>query len=939
MSWHFSVNGAESTVLIYKNILPGRTIKCLFIDRDGYLWIGHKGGVSRYDGIIASAVPLGPGNQEIDHIIQDEQGGIWLTGDKTNLYYLKDQQKPRLLRRKSKNDRFQCLLYHDHQVYVTSESGLYLFDSKSLSCKGYRHHNDFPAIDEQATNIFAISGHIFVYNMPTGDIFSFSQRRGFRKLNNIISRDRKDAFGMIYQSNSSGTVLFAEINAPVINYSRLGVLGFNGSAITPSWRAVLPNDRLLGTASEPDGTLWYGGINTIYCSDGRQFPGYNMRDLACDREGNLWFVTRDRGLFMLPYIPARKRLDIPGEQIASIAVDHSGLIAGTNSGKIYLIDPEQRKIALIFNTDSVRYPLIHVQRISHHRYLFDGGLATFIYDDSLRKTTRVGWIFSDSLKTAGGDGLVLHTDGLFGHLLRPDSPLLSQENLLPAEFSHYTGRPRPPDFITGICYDTVRHCFIAGVKRKVIEFDKHKRRYIRFGEKDIDASALCSTGSKEFIAVKEKGIIVHETGKTRLAISADRLPLAEIRDMKVIGSHILLAGPGEQLLMNLRSDKLEGERFGEDMDMRDIVATNDSVYILSRETIYSEPLKNLDVQAALPCAITYAIFNGADTLSGSRISYSHALSDVEFVLSFPALRSPEETRYQYRFADTRGGNWRFLRAGLNVVHFASLAPGNYVFETRAWHPVLGPSSNSVTCRLTIPPAWWQTTWFNVFAAITIALLIFLAIRIYYHMKLTRQRLYFEKELAVEKERQSISRDIHDDIGQALSVIKLNLGMGAPGQLEEAKSILNEVIGNLRDFTHNLYYGKLLMHDLVESIKRDAERLNLAKKIDASVNIDWQDGFLDDQTELLVYRIFQEAVNNILKHADAKHIWITVSSTSKRFRIAVRDDGSGFEQTSAHEGLGISNMQKRAAMAGGVLSVLSEKEQGTEISVVIQKPKK
>jgi signal transduction histidine kinase len=261
-------------------------------------------------------------------------------------------------------------------------------------------------------------------------------------------------------------------------------------------------------------------------------------------------------------------------------------------------------------------------------------------------------------------------------------------------------------------------------------------------------------------------------------------------------------------------------------------------------------------------------------------------------------------------------------------------PGHYQFEAFAIKPQSGLSSKPFIMNFTILPPWWQTWWFRTISVLACLAIITTVLRIYYINKLNQQKLQFEKKLIVEKERQHISREIHDHIGQALSVIKLNLNMNSPSEMADAKEMIGEVIQDMRQFTHGLYYGKLLTGSLADVIKKDVERLNIDDGLKASLDINMTCRMTDEHSELLIYRIFQEAINNILKHANAKNITVRLSSNQKQFKLTIIDDGKGFLEKGMAKGMGINSMHTRAELLNGDLIVSGKPNEGCKVELVI-----
>jgi signal transduction histidine kinase len=197
--------------------------------------------------------------------------------------------------------------------------------------------------------------------------------------------------------------------------------------------------------------------------------------------------------------------------------------------------------------------------------------------------------------------------------------------------------------------------------------------------------------------------------------------------------------------------------------------------------------------------------------------------------------------------------------------------------------------------------------------------------------------------ATEGERRRWARELHDETLQELAVIRLGLAAGAkaddPDQLRDAMrravgeidqriAALRRLIADLRPASLDQLGIGPALEDLVE---RMASRgLEVALDLD----LDWEAGReprrMTGEVEDTVYRLVQEALNNVTKHAQAARVDVSVLERDGRVEISVRDDGRGFDPTAATAGFGVTGMRERAELAGGTLEVRSAPGEGTEV---------
>ncbi len=213
--------------------------------------------------------------------------------------------------------------------------------------------------------------------------------------------------------------------------------------------------------------------------------------------------------------------------------------------------------------------------------------------------------------------------------------------------------------------------------------------------------------------------------------------------------------------------------------------------------------------------------------------------------------------------------------------------------------------------------------------------------------------------ALERERMRIARELHDETGQSLSSLVIKLEMIINMLQEEAvqSALVEEIIEQLnttRDLTEStLEEIRKLIFDLRPSILDDlglipAMRWYAMNKledmdIDSRFQMQGMHERLPADTETALFRIYQEAVSNVIRHAEASLVVIAMKIRDDAVILSVKDDGVGFEpdevagDDSAYEGLGLFGMQERARLLGGRMRVDSVPGRGTEVKVQVPRP--
>ncbi len=247
--------------------------------------------------------------------------------------------------------------------------------------------------------------------------------------------------------------------------------------------------------------------------------------------------------------------------------------------------------------------------------------------------------------------------------------------------------------------------------------------------------------------------------------------------------------------------------------------------------------------------------------------------------------------------------------------------------------------------------------FTIIAVIIILLflgVLFLVMLFYYNNKkgeMSKEkqlmRASFEKQLLeskLEMQEQTfdmISQEIHDNVGQILSLAKVQLGI-----IEQKNSVDDSLMGNvkesislamteLRDIAKSLSSERLQQLSLQDSITQEIRRISRSGFIRISSDIQGTEKKIPDQHKLIAFRIVQEGFQNIIKHAGATEVKVSIRYMEDQVFITIFDNGAGFDPETAlnkHEGLGLQNILRRATLVGGRAEILSKPGEGTTLQI-------
>lgn len=234
-------------------------------------------------------------------------------------------------------------------------------------------------------------------------------------------------------------------------------------------------------------------------------------------------------------------------------------------------------------------------------------------------------------------------------------------------------------------------------------------------------------------------------------------------------------------------------------------------------------------------------------------------------------------------------------------------------------------------------------------AILLLLVTFIIVFLFIH-----QRKYFEhqRKLALlnakyqeetmkaqmemqEKTLEYVGRELHDNIGQILSLIKLNLSNPEPEQIRESKGLVSNAIKDLRALSHRMNLNWANEVSLVDFIEEEAKKISNIGSFKVSFEQNGQLEIDNTENKVVLFRIVQECLNNTIKHSAAQEISFMIPRDQ---HLIVSDNGKGFDFDKIAKGSGLINLQHRAKVIGAELVIKSKPGEGTQIDIYLPQNK-
>ncbi|MEQ9036060.1 two-component regulator propeller domain-containing protein [Gracilimonas sp.] len=331
----------------------------------------------------------------------------------------------------------------------------------------------------------------------------------------------------------------------------------------------------------------------------------------------------------------------------------------------------------------------------------------------------------------------------------------------------------------------------------------------------------------------------------------------------------------------------------------------------------------------------------------SGISLSYNTPYLEILYTAISFSEPEKVEFRYKM---EGLNDDWIEVGnRREALYSKIPPGDYTFRVIAGNSDGVWNMEGASLNIVVTPPFWQTTWFYTLMGLLVAgaggLVYYLRIEQLKRQNARQKRFTEQLIESEEQERKRIASELHDSLGQQILVIKNRAELARkfveqPAELDEQ---LNEImqsalisIADVRSISHGLRPVHLEKFGLTEALHNLCSQVQDSSSIEWSYHVDDIDEVIPKEKEINFYRVIQEGVNNIFKHAQATEASVIIRRADPGLKAMIWDNGIGFDPHDKLNagGLGLSGMNERVETLGGTLMVNSGEMEGTTITIVI-----
>lgn len=952
------------------NGLPHNTINAILQTHDGYLWLATLDGLVRFDGvrfkIFTTANTPALKSNRCTSLFEDQSGQLWIGTEDSGLAKHHDGVFATFTTEQGLPGNEVQKIWADDQGNIVLLIGQRLFRWHNEKAESYGLQTNALLVsrnENQQTAIVAYRDRLGLHIVISGRTLTLTKASGLSSLEvTAIHQDRQGALwigtrsGLNHLKDGVVTIFTTKDGLPPsaavtrITEDRLGNLWLgmgdkglvrykDGQFTHYTTANGLSDNNVLPIYEDREGTIWIGtyanGLNRLrrdvvqMYSEQNGLPSNNVYPILEDRSGNVWLGTWEKGLARFAhgrFAHYSKEDGLPGDIVTALAEGRDGALwIGAYYGVARYKDGQYTQFREKLGSDFHYVSAILEDRDGAIWLGADTKLCR-LKDDAVTTFTTSDGLAGNEVKAILQDRKGVLWVGSYGGLTR-----------------HENGRWRAFTKRDGLASEKVRSLYEdndgviwigtydGGLGRlkenKIISITQKDGLY------NNGVFQILEDGHGNFWLSCNLGI--YKVSKQQLNDFAD----GRIKFVTSVpyGRH--------DGLSNIECNGGAQPAGIKTHDGRLWFPTQGGAAVIDTNEISLNPLPP-------PVQIEGCLLDRAVADCRQAVKLVPGQQSLEISYTGLSFIKPEQIRFKYKLT---GLDHDWVDVGTRrTAYFSHLPPGSYTFTVIAANSDGVWNTEGRTLQITVVPPFWRTGWFVLllsFTTFSIGALIYR--RRIAHLKQARdaQKEFSHRLIdSQENERKRIAAELHDSLGQSLALIKNHalFGLQGPADLEMTREELRQIsmqsaqaIDEVKEISYNLRPYLLDRLGLTKALQSMLSRVAESSGIDFSVDIDDVDGVFSASEEINLYRIFQESVNNIVKHSVAASALVRLKRESQTVKVTIEDDGKGFVPQAADaasvshkHGFGLMGMAERVRMLGGTHTVTTAPGAGTMIRITI-----
>ena len=970
--------------------LPSDSVTAIIQTHDGFLWVGTSEGLVRFDGVKFTGLPLTAASTNnpvyVTSLCEDSRGSLWIGTQQNGLFQFAEGTVRHYLTSDGLSDDSVSSLAADNQgqVWIGSKSGLNLWTGHGF--KLFTTRDGLP--DESVSGInMARSGTVWI--TTRAGMCRFIDGHITPYLFRTESQGRSPEYLGAYEDRQGNLWAFGDTY--LINLAEGKRFNYFRSSESASV-------RIWSLCEGRNGRLWIGTSGRgLFCFEDNRFQPvvfgedrwpYDVRAICEDLEGNLWLGTSGGGLAQLrpqSVHVLRAGQGLPASPPTAIALDAAGRIyVGLQRGGLFV--GQSGRFDRVGGSDGLTVQnFITSVCIDHDGIVWAGTLGDGLYGllngRGIHLTTADGLADNCVLAVSAdvADGIWASTGaGTLQKLsrqaaIRFDAGQNLQDTLVTTLISaagggHWLGtkdgrilREQHQKF-TEVALPKN-----AGIQ-PVLALYQNQRGWLWIG---TDGGGLSCMNGKTGVNWNTSNGLPNNIVASVVEDDAKNVWLGTGAGIyRITHGDLLktLANPQIPILCRLISEAITMPEsttvFG---GPRAVLAGDGELWFATSEGVLNADTHQSEiVSLAFPVSIESAAFNGQPPVSLLRGGMWLASTDIRpapfkapvdlqsLEIHFTALSfaSPKEIYFRHRL-EGFDSDWTD-DAGVRSVRYGRLPNGNYRFRVAARNAA-GDWQEAVPFEFVVPTHIYFQPWAIFLYILAAIALVAGIVRVVSHRRLRHALARLEQQQLLERERMRIARDMHDEMGSKLTKIsflsehaQVAVDSASPlgNKLESIAQASRELLKTMDEIVWVVNPRNDTLENLATYLSHYAVEYFQNTNVECELRLppEIPQHALSSETRHNLFLTFEEALNNVLKHAAASRAKVEMSINALEFELRVTDNGKGFEVPgSATEnapsrggrgGNGLKNMRQRLVAVGGGCLIVSQPGAGTTVTIRI-----
>lgn len=973
--------------------LPQNTVQAIRQTRDGYIWVGTKDGLARFDGIRLVVFDRQNTRQfrhnNVRSLYEDRAGRLWVcTPDGLLRHEAGAFTAFTTQDGLASNSIWSVLEDGAGRVWVVTAGGLCSFESGKFVTHTARDglpNGTVEAILEDRAGAVWVATSEGLGRRREGAFTAYTTRNGL--VNDAVKCLFEDGGGRLWVGTAAGLSVYQ--NGSFTNYTR---------------QHGLSDETIEAIRTDGDGNVWVVTPSGLFRMNGGRFTTEAARDglpagkinlLYADRAGALWAATAS-GLARYQN-GAWKRLTsrdgMPDGNALSLWEDREGsLWVGTESGGLFLL--KDRKFTAVTSQDGLASEIINAFCEDTQSNVWvgvrDGGLYRLSGGRPTAFTTRDGLASNDVLAlcadAAGGvwvgtpKGLDHFSGGAWRHYDSgsglPDDVVRSVYAdsvgalwvgtrrglacLRDGRFAVYTALDGLPSDLVGALYEGRDGSLWVGTLGGLSRFKDGV--FTNYGEKEGLAGEVAlaiyedSTGDL-WLGTNGNGLVRLRNGQFARLTTKDGLPddtvyhitedrrgglwcstnkgvfrlsLADLRDFAPSTGRVLHPVV-YGIADGLPTREASGGGHPAGLRSRD----GRLWFATVKGVAVIDPARLTPNREPPPVTVERLLVDDEEIKLNAAVELPPGRRRLEFYYTAPSFIAPQKVSFKYKL-ENFDRDW--VEAGARrTADYTNVPSGRYRFRVIACNNDGVWNETGATFDFRVKPHFYETIWFYALCVVALGL----GVWGWWRLRVRRMERQFA---AVLGERNRLAREIHDTLAQGFAGVSVQLELvarllaaspqAAKTHLDQARILVRNSLADARRSVWDLRSPSLEGSDLPTALAETAKRLAGPAGVQTQIEVSGTNRPLGRAVEHQLLMIGTEAINNALRHAAPNRIHLALKFDARAVRFTVRDDGRGFDATKAAESghFGLIGMRERADQIGGILNVESQPGAGTTITV-------